>query len=106
MYAVDYCVSHFLSGIMCDLLWSDPQVLVRLELCTALYTIVMIVLPHILPHAVCELIIINPLHCPSSQPGRSPSKRGVGIQFGPNVTEDFISRNGLGECVCVQSEVV
>ncbi|XP_064394801.1 serine/threonine-protein phosphatase 5-like isoform X3 [Halichondria panicea] len=42
-------------GIMCDLLWSDPQML----------------------------------------NGRSPSKRGVGTQFGPNVTEDFLSRNGL-----------
>ncbi|XP_064394815.1 serine/threonine-protein phosphatase 5-like [Halichondria panicea] len=42
-------------GIMCNLLWSDPQML----------------------------------------NGRSPSKRGVGTQFGPNVTEDFLSRNGL-----------
>ncbi|XP_076463656.1 serine/threonine-protein phosphatase 5-like [Babylonia areolata] len=43
------------SGIMCDLLWSDPQML----------------------------------------PGTSPSKRGVGVQFGPNVTSDFLARNGL-----------
>ncbi|XP_070180925.1 serine/threonine-protein phosphatase 5-like [Littorina saxatilis] len=43
------------SGIMCDLLWSDPQTL----------------------------------------PGTSPSKRGVGVQFGPNVTADFLKRNGL-----------
>lgn len=42
-------------GIMCELLWSDPQ----------------------------------------PQRGRSPSKRGVGIQFGPDVTERFLERNGL-----------
>ena len=45
-----------LSGLMCDLLWSDPQFL----------------------------------------PGRGPSKRGVGVQFGPNVTDEFCSRNGIG----------
>ena len=44
------------SGMMCDLLWSDPQFL----------------------------------------PGRGPSKRGVGVQFGPNVTDEFCSRNGIG----------
>ena len=43
------------AGIMCDLLWSDPQIL----------------------------------------PGTSPSKRGVGVQFGPNVTVDFLNKNGL-----------
>nr|CAG4640747.1 EOG090X03S1 [Eulimnadia texana] len=42
-------------GIMCDLLWSDPQ----------------------------------PMR------GRSPSKRGVGIQFGPDVTANFLERNKL-----------
>lgn len=42
-------------GIMCDLLWSDPQEI----------------------------------------PGRSPSKRGVGIQFGPDVTQRFLKENGL-----------
>ncbi|TKR86676.1 hypothetical protein L596_011219 [Steinernema carpocapsae] len=42
-------------GIMCDLLWSDPQ----------------------------------------DSNGRSPSKRGVGCQFGPDITEDFCKRNGL-----------
>eukprot|EP00126_Sphaerothecum_destruens_P006007 Sdes_comp19168_c0_seq1m9948 len=43
------------SGLMCELLWSDPQ----------------------------------------DEPGRSPSKRGVGMQFGPDITESFLSRNGL-----------
>ncbi|KAH6602900.1 hypothetical protein BASA61_000648 [Batrachochytrium salamandrivorans] len=28
-------------------------------------------------------------------PGRSPSKRGVGIQFGPDVTEAFLKLNNL-----------
>lgn len=43
------------SGIMCDLLWSDPQ----------------------------------------PQLGRSPSKRGVGVQFGPDVTRAFLAKNKL-----------
>lgn len=42
-------------GLMCELLWSDPQ----------------------------------------PQMGRGPSKRGVGIQFGPDVTEQFCARNKL-----------
>lgn len=43
------------SGIMCELLWSDPQ----------------------------------------PQNGRCPSKRGVGVSFGPDVTADFCKRNNL-----------
>nr|SVE78147.1 EOG090X03S1 [Daphnia lumholtzi] len=42
-------------GIMCELLWSDPQ----------------------------------------PMKGRSPSKRGVGIQFGPDVTARFLEHNHL-----------
>ncbi|XP_075982644.1 protein phosphatase D3 [Anticarsia gemmatalis] len=42
-------------GIMCELLWSDPQ----------------------------------PMQ------GRAPSKRGVGCQFGPDVTNTFLTRNNL-----------
>jgi len=42
-------------GIMCELLWSDPQ----------------------------------------PMPGRSPSKRGVGCQFGPDVTNRFLENNQL-----------
>lgn len=42
-------------GLMCDLLWSDPQPF----------------------------------------PGRAPSKRGVGIQFGPDVTNAFLTSNKL-----------
>ncbi|RKP10803.1 Metallo-dependent phosphatase-like protein [Thamnocephalis sphaerospora] len=32
---------------------------------------------------------------PQPQPGRSPSKRGVGLQFGPDVTEKFLELNNL-----------
>ncbi|EPB78633.1 tetratricopeptide repeat protein [Ancylostoma ceylanicum] len=42
-------------GIMCDLLWSDPQDL----------------------------------------RGRSPSKRGVGCQFGPDITDAWLAKNGV-----------
>ena len=42
-------------GIMCELLWSDPQ----------------------------------PMR------GRAPSKRGVGCQFGPDVTQNFLDTNNM-----------
>ena len=34
------------------------------------------------------------------QPGRSASKRGVGVQFGPDVTKEFCENNNLGEVQC------
>lgn len=43
------------SGLMCELLWSDPQ----------------------------------------PQRGRSASKRGIGLQFGPDVTENFLEKNNF-----------
>lgn len=43
------------TGIMCELLWSDPQ----------------------------------------PQNGRAPSKRGVGVQFGPDITKKFLEKNKL-----------
>ena len=32
---------------------------------------------------------------PQPEPGRGPSKRGVGLQFGPDVTKRFCEKNGL-----------
>jgi serine/threonine-protein phosphatase 5 len=32
---------------------------------------------------------------PQTEPGRGPSKRGVGLQFGPDVTKRFCETNGL-----------
>ncbi|KAI9741933.1 MAG: hypothetical protein M1834_000322 [Cirrosporium novae-zelandiae] len=32
---------------------------------------------------------------PQTMPGRGPSKRGVGVQFGPDVTERFCKKNGI-----------
>ena len=36
---------------------------------------------------------------PQEMPGRSPSKRGVGVAFGPDVTNEFLSNNGLSMLV-------
>jgi len=41
---------------------------------------------------------------PQTQPGRGPSKRGVGLQFGPDVTKRFCEANGL-EAVIRSHEV-
>jgi hypothetical protein len=46
----------WLSGLMCELLWSDPH----------------------------------------SGVGRAPSKRGVGVAFGSDVTHRFLQENNLG----------
>ncbi|XP_066944863.1 serine/threonine-protein phosphatase 5 [Macrobrachium rosenbergii] len=40
---------------------------------------------------MCELLWSDPM--PSM--GRAPSKRGVGIQFGPDITKKFLDRNNL-----------
>lgn len=41
---------------------------------------------------------------PQPMPGRGPSKRGVGLQFGPDVTKRFCEKNGL-EAVIRSHEV-
>lgn len=41
---------------------------------------------------------------PQPTPGRGPSKRGVGLQFGPDVTKKFCEKNGL-EAVIRSHEV-
>jgi len=41
---------------------------------------------------------------PQAEPGRGPSKRGVGMQFGPDVTKRFCDRNNL-EAVIRSHEV-
>lgn len=41
---------------------------------------------------------------PQPNPGRGPSKRGVGLQFGPDVTKRFCEENGL-EAVIRSHEV-
>ena len=40
---------------------------------------------------MCDLLWSDP----QPQRGRSPSKRGVGIQFGPDITEAFLKLNNL-----------
>uniref|UniRef100_A0A1B6CFM8 protein-serine/threonine phosphatase n=1 Tax=Clastoptera arizonana TaxID=38151 RepID=A0A1B6CFM8_9HEMI len=40
---------------------------------------------------MCELLWSDP----QPYPGRAPSKRGVGVQFGPDVTSMFLETNGL-----------
>ena len=40
---------------------------------------------------MCELLWSDP----ADAPGRSPSKRGVGVGFGPDVTKRFLADNQL-----------
>lgn len=40
---------------------------------------------------MCEMLWSDP----GPLPGRQPSKRGVGVQFGPDVTQRFLEQNGL-----------
>lgn len=42
---------------------------------------------------MCELLWSDP----QPQPGRGPSKRGVGLSFGGDVTKRFLHENNLGE---------
>lgn len=40
---------------------------------------------------MCEILWSDPM----PMPGRAPSKRGVGLQFGPDITEKFCEMNKL-----------
>ena len=48
---------------------------------------------------------------PQASNGRAPSKRGIGVAFGPDVTRDFLTTNNLDlvvrshEVCCVPAEV-
>lgn len=42
---------------------------------------------------MCDILWSDPFE----GQGRAPSKRGVGVQFGEDVTEKFLKENGLGE---------
>lgn len=53
---MDEHFSFGFTGLMCEVLWSDPQ-------------------PNL---------------------GRGPSKRGVGLSFGPDITKRFLQDNNLG----------
>lgn len=46
---------------------------------------------------MCELLWSDP----QSQPGRGPSKRGVGLSFGGDVTKKFLQENNLGRSVVI-----
>ena len=44
---------------------------------------------------MCELLWSDP----QPNPGRGPSKRGVGLSFGGDVTKRFLQENNLGKLV-------
>ena len=73
-------------SLMCELLWSG--ILIVHYISNKIYLLIKIYL-FIKP----KFVIFQD---PQTLPGRGPSKRGVGIQFGPDVTEDFLKRNNLG----------
>lgn len=41
---------------------------------------------------MCDLLWADP----SPAPGRTPSKRGASMGFGPDISEIFLKSNGLG----------
>lgn len=46
---------------------------------------------------MCEILWSDP----QPNPGRGPSKRGVGLAFGADVTKRFLEENNLGNCFLV-----
>lgn len=47
---------------------------------------------------MCEILWSDP----QPQPGRGPSKRGVGLAFGEDVTKRFLQENNLGKNFFIQ----
>ena len=64
------------SGLMCELLWADPQE----QVISTNHDVTFFL----------QLIIDD-----ITQNGRAPSKRGVGLSFGPDVTQRFLATNNL-----------
>ena len=84
------------TGVMCELLWSDPQPQVKfsvLHICTRLHELTSQFRSSFQCHSTVTLLYF--------QNGRSASKRGVAIQFGPDVTNEFCSLNNLGNYLLV-----
>ena len=51
---------------------------------------------------MCEMLWSDPSHLP----GRTPSKRGVAVQFGPDVTKNFLKKNNLHIHYCHSSHLL
>lgn len=66
-------------GLMSELLWSGMAY-------------------YYLSHLYATFCYVLYIHCtidPQPELGRSPSKRGVGFSFGPDITRAFLERNNL-----------
>lgn len=50
---------------------------------------------------MCELLWSDP----QPHPGRGPSKRGVGLSFGADVTKRFLQENNLGIFIFVSFNI-
>ena len=75
-----------IEGLMCDLLWADPQVRSSA--------------PKPDPTPLL-LVTVRDLRGSQEPLGRAPSKRGVSCMFGPDVTARFLDDNGLDLLVSV-----
>lgn len=51
---------------------------------------------------MCELLWSDP----QPHPGRGPSKRGVGLSFGADVTKRFLQENNLGIFIFVSFNII
>ncbi len=99
----------FCSGIMSELLWSDPQpsekrgktrtlrCLCYSGDCMYAFMCVCVFVYLCIRVCLCSGIMSELLWSdPQPAKGRGPSKRGVGLAFGPDVTKRFLDANGLG----------